>query len=298
MGFSGGSLEMLIHERRNGVRTVIDQIDPGKTGYDLIYEEERRYKAWAPDAEPVPPDFVARLHAEWDAAERVLVNSEWSRKALIQQGLSPQKIYVVPLPYICPESSYSIPRPNRGREPLRVLWLGLVSLGKGFAYALEAARRMEGDSVNFTFAGPMGVQLQNETLPGNCKFLGQVPRTRTAEIYLNHDVFLFPTLSDGFGLTQVEAMTYGLPVIATAQCGSVVQHGKSGLLIPARDPGAIVDAITTFLDSPDQLTQFSDGAIRRAEEFSPERVWPQYLNVFGLGAQSSAEDAGARNLSV
>ena len=58
------------------------------------------------------------------------------------------------------------------------------------------------------------------------------PRGETAaRFYREADVFLFPTLSDGFGLTQLEAQAWRLPVIASRFCGDVVQDGVNGLLL-------------------------------------------------------------------
>jgi len=52
--------------------------------------------------------------------------------------------------------------------------------------------------------------------------------------YRSADVFVLPTLSDGFAITQIEAMSHGLPVIATPNCASVVENGVDGLWCPQK----------------------------------------------------------------
>jgi glycosyltransferase involved in cell wall biosynthesis len=130
--------------------------------------------------------------------------------------------------------------------------------------------------VTFTFAGPAEVDMHALDLPANAAYVGQVPRARAADIYLSHDVFLFPTLSDGFGLTQLEAMAHGLPVIATDRCGEVVEHKKSGFIVPVRDAPAIVKALNHFIETRDALSEFSAAALRRSADFLPENQWPMY----------------------
>ena len=87
-------------------------------------------------------------------------------------------------------------------------------------------------------------------LPGNMTFHGPVSRDGAALWYRQSDVFVLPTLSDGFALTQLEALAHGLPVIVTPNCGRVVREGKTGFIIPPRDPQALADAILRFVHHP------------------------------------------------
>jgi len=154
--------------------------------------------------------------------------------------------------------------------------LGWLSLLKGIAYALEAARKLQGSGVEFTFAGPLEVTADGLHLPLNARSVGVVARNKVADLYQANDVFLFSTFSDGFGMVQLEAMSHGLSVIATDRCGSVVQHGVSGLLVPPADTRSMVEALLMLKSDPDRLEVFSNAALARSREFAPERIWPQY----------------------
>ena len=57
------------------------------------------------------------------------------------------------------------------------------------------------------------------------------------------DVFVFPSLFEGSAVVTYEAMACGLPCIVTAEAGSVVRHGRDGLIVPARDIEALADAM-------------------------------------------------------
>ena len=90
-------------------------------------------------------------------------------------------------------------------------------------------------------------------------------------LYRGSDVFLFPTLSDGFGLTQLEALGHGLPVIASRHCGQVVEDRVSGLVLPEVSPEAIADAIMQLVRDPDVLD------LLRANPRIPDKCHPRHL---------------------
>jgi glycosyltransferase involved in cell wall biosynthesis len=142
-------------------------------------------------------------------------------------------------------------------------------------YALEAARLVRHLPIEFTFTGGSWLDQGVIEWPDNCKLQAPVPRTKVSEIFSANDVFLFPTLSDGFGIVQLEAICRGLPVIATPCCGDVVEDGVSGFIVPSRDAQSIVNALVQLL-VPERLEAMSAAAHLRAGEFSPERILPQY----------------------
>ncbi len=272
-GYSGASLEAIRYERKNGRRTLVDQIDVSRKGKRILIEEEARHPDLSLDFGKAPESYFRRREEECVEADVVMVNSNWCRDAMVEQGVSAEKIRIVPL---CFTPDANIRRSDRQRV-LRVLWLGGLSLLKGIAYALEAAALLSNRPIEFTFAGPLAVRRSGLRFPSNVRYVGVVPRSNVSRLYMQNDVFLLPTLSDGFAITQVEAMAYGLPVIATRNCGDVVEDGVSGFHIQPRDSEAIKDAIDVFLDR-EVLESMTIAARRRAEDFLPERVSPLFLS--------------------
>jgi len=271
-GFCGECLEVLKLERKRGIGTILDQYDAAKVEDRLVQEEEKHFPRLVLDARPMPEAYYRRLAQEWEEAGVILVNSAWTKSALVDQGVTADKIAIVPIAYRPHDDGF--PR-GAVRGKLKVLWLGALSLTKGLPYALEAAARLTREPVHFTFGGPIKVNRRGLQLPDNVTILGPVPRPNVQTLYRSHDVFLFPTLSDGFGITQLEAMASGLPVIATSHCGAVVEDHVSGLVIPTRNASAIANAILELLDSPLTLPAMSAAALKRSRDFTPERVWPK-----------------------
>src|SRR4030095_15831651 len=94
----------------------------------------------------------------------------------------------------------------------------------------------------------------------NVRWFGRIAHANAAQYYRNADIFILPTLSDGFALTQLEAQAHGLPVIASRGVWKVVHDGKNEIVLEKPTPDVIVAALQLCLRNPDQLAQFSENA--------------------------------------
>jgi glycosyltransferase involved in cell wall biosynthesis len=269
--YSTNALESLAFLQSRGVMAIVDQVDPGKVEEDLILQEVERWPGWQPITDRIPEAYYDRIAAEWRAATLVLANSPWSKAALVRQGLPPEKVIVVPLAYEPPQA-VSRPKHNPAGV-LTVLWIGSVILRKGIPYLIEAAKALVGMPIRFVVAGPLGISdLAVRESPSNVEFMGPVSRMRTRELYLQADLFVLPTMSDGFAMTQLEAMAHGLPVIATRNCGEVVTDGVDGLLVEAGDSHALASAIMRLHDDRALLSEMSARALEKSKLFSLDQV--------------------------
>src|SRR5207247_6636512 len=162
-------------------------------------------------------------------ADRIVVNSEWSREGLVRGGVPVEKISIIPLAYEAPENRSQKSEVREARlyperftfeRPLRVLFLGLINLRKGVARLLEAARTLRDEPVEFWMV--VSVEIANAGTSANggrVKWFGPVTRNQAAGFYRNADLFILPTLSDGFSITQLEAQAHGFTVIPSKNCG-------------------------------------------------------------------------------
>ena len=272
-GYNTGCLEVFEMLRERGVLCVVDQIDPARVEDAIVREERERWPGWEPSAPAIPESYWQRLQDEWTLADRVVVNSAWSRSALEQQGVPRDKIAIVPLAYEPPHHAAASQRSHVTGAPLVVLWLGAVNLRKGIPYLLEAARRLEGEPVRFVVAGPVFISARIvASAPRNVQFIGRVARPALRQIYADADVFVLPTISDGFAITQLEAMAHGLPVVTTPNCGEVVTDGVDGFIVPARDSEQLGSAIGRLSSDRSLAAAMSARAVRRSEDFSLARV--------------------------
>jgi glycosyltransferase involved in cell wall biosynthesis len=161
-----------------------------------------------------------------------------------------------------------------------VLFLGQVNLRKGVGPLLDAIRLLRGEPVEFNLVGPRQIavpeDLQNHP---QVRWHGPAPRAATDRFYRDADVFLFPTFSDGFGLTQLEAQAWKLPIITSRCCGEVVAHGRNGWILPEITPQSIADALRDCLRHPARLQAASDlGDVD--ERFGLAQVGREWMKVF------------------
>jgi len=100
--------------------------------------------------------------------------------------------------------------------------------------------------------------------------------TDTPSLYAAMDVVVLPSYREGMGLVLLEAGAMGLPVVATRIPGIVdaVLEGKTGTLVPPRDPSALAEAIRKYLRDPELRLQHGLlGRERVVRDFRPERLW-------------------------
>lgn len=289
-GYDTGALESIEWHRSHGAFAIVDQIDPGPAGHARALEESLRRPGWEPEMARIPDEYYDRLQAEWAAANLVVVNSNWSRDCLVRQGVPPGKLAIVPCSYDAPPIVPSERVPDR---PLRVLWVGQVALRKGIADLIEAAQ-IAGDRITFRVVGAIAISREVvKTAPANVTFEGPMPRGEVTEAYRQADVFVFPTLSDGFGMTQLEAMAHGLPVIATRNCGEVVTHEHDGLIVPAGDSAALASAIQRLDADRRLVAEMSRRARQSVLRFSTANVTATLLEKVAEARQGPGSEAGA-----
>jgi len=269
--YTTGALESLEAAKDAGMRTAVDQIDPGRVEAALVKEERQRWPGWEEDEAEIPSAYWDRLQAEWDRADRVVVNSEWSRVALVQQGVPAEKLVVLPLAFE-PPAVPEVPRDYRGR--LNVLWLGTLILRKGIQYLLAAAERLlSNPRIHFTLAGPSGLQPDRlRSLPSNVEYVGPVTRDGVTALYQKAHLFVLPTVSDGFAITQLEALSHGLPIVVTPNCARVLTDDRAGRVIPPQDEVALAQALDELAEDPHRLEAMSAAARTVASGYSLEHL--------------------------
>jgi glycosyltransferase involved in cell wall biosynthesis len=287
--YSYAALEILRYAKTRGWRTVLGQIDPGPAEEEIVAEEVGREPALGAQWQPAPTKYWSDWREECAIADRVVVNSQWSRSCLVEAGVDGSKLFVIPLAYEMPEVRGQTSEIRRERQypdrfdeqrPLRVLFLGQINLRKGVARLLKAVRLLQNEPVEFRFVGPVQLSVPDD-LKNNPKvhWVGIVPRSEVSAFYQNADLLIFPTLSDGFGLTQLEAQAWSLPVLASRFCGQVVDDGVNGIVLDELSPDAIAAALRSCLRDPERLRTFSTNTIT-SNSFNLKAVAQSLLGLF------------------
>ena len=257
--YSYAAEKIFKHARERGWRTVLGQIDSGPTEERIFTELHKQSNgAW----ESAPEEYWDQWRSECELADQIVVNSTWSQQALLSEGVPAKKIRLLPVAYEPSAESKGFQRryPNAftTERPLRVLFLGLINLRKGIGQLFDAIKLTTREYVEFWFVGPTQIRVPAELKKHpQVRWFGIVPRLEVDHYYRNADVFILPTLSDGFGLTQLEAQSWKLPVIASRRCGEVVNDGVNGLILEEVSGQTIAAAVFQLLRSPDLLRAMS-----------------------------------------
>lgn len=161
-----------------------------------------------------------------------------------------------------------------------ILAVGRLVPYKGFKVLIDAAMHFSGDSVAVIVGdGPLQQDLQQAIeiagVQDRIVLAGRLSDAALHTLFERATLYCLPSTyrAEAFGVVLLEAMSYGLPIVATDIPGSGVpwvnQHGTSGLNVPVGDPGALAEACNQILASPELRDRLSGGArLRFAAEFT------------------------------
>ena len=173
------------------------------------------------------------------------------------------------------------------REFSTIVACGRLVVQKGFNVLLDAMCEVE-DSVKLILVGDgeeraaLNKQIQRLKLQERIDLVGY---DRNPYKYMaKADIFIMPSLWEGFGLVLLEAIALGIPVIAS-DCPSgprvILNNGECGILVPPDDYYALATSINQLIND-NQLKQLTSAAFNRSEEFSAQKATKEYLNLFSI----------------
>lgn len=260
----------------------------------LLHEEAEREPEWAATLTGNRDSAAknARKDEELGLADVVIAASSFTRQTLELAG--PGRAPVVVVPYGAPPPPVGLPEPapRPAGAPLRVLFVGGLSQRKGLSYLFAAERALRG-AITLTVVGakpPVPCPALDRALAG-VRWIPGGPHATILGEMLAHDVLVFPSLFEGFGLVLPEAMAMGLPVITTAHTAGpdLITEGIEGHLIPIRSSAAIVERLDALRRDPERRIEMGRRARARVATLSWQTYGDQLAAVVRerLGAAGS-----------
>jgi glycosyltransferase involved in cell wall biosynthesis len=190
-----------------------------------------------------------------DAADHVLVNSDFVKTTFTHVGFEPSRVSVI---YLGVDDAFLDTVPDRElkgqNEPLRFLFAGSFSRRKGADTLIEALVGLPDTGWTLDIAGPVEPSVQ----PALDRLLqrpqvhhvGNLSRPDLAKAMSRADAFVFPSLAEGSARVVFEALACGCYVITTPNTGSIVEDGLHGRLIPPGDTDALRRALEATIADP------------------------------------------------
>jgi glycosyltransferase involved in cell wall biosynthesis len=209
-------------------------------------------------------------------ADTVVTISNTTKKDLIKLGLSPDRIHIV-YPGLDIDRT-KLPIEKIFPKTTRMLFVGSIEKRKGIFYLIEALSRLNNIEFELNLIGSHNYPEYFDSLIENIhkfnlekkiNFLGRVSDEDLADYYLNSSIFIFPTLYEGYGNAVAEAMTYGLPVIASkiSPIEEFLENGKEGILVEPGNVDRLLWAIEYLINKPDKQLLFSQNSLIKAKSF-------------------------------
>jgi glycosyltransferase involved in cell wall biosynthesis len=203
-------------------------------------------------------------------------------------GLAPERVAVVPEALDVAAWHAGLARaagrPQAGRV---VLCVARMYPRKRLGDLLEAAAllrgRVPGVQVRVVGRGPEWEAVRRLRdglgLAETVALLGDVSREALWNEYAGAQVFCLPSVQEGFGIVFLEAMAAGLPIVAcrTSAVPEVVEDGRTGVLVPPRDPAALAGALAALLGDPARRRALGEAGGRAVAAYTPERVAARFL---------------------
>jgi glycosyltransferase involved in cell wall biosynthesis len=209
-----------------------------------------------------------------DAADAIVVNSDFVKETFLLQDVSTTKVSVVYLG--CDLPSELGARPPRS-ETLTLAFSGHFDIRKGANILIELMSQVSGlyEDVRLDVYGSISQSGESVMADSACSevinFVGYLPRDEMLARLRTSDIYIFPSYMEGCAKSVVEAMALGLPVITTKASGAPISHGKDGVIIDdVNDIGAWIKAID-LLRCPVYRKTLGDAAQKKANlKCSPE----------------------------
>lgn len=199
------------------------------------------------------PWIIAREEREYALAQGIRVLPHFAYKSFLEQQVPPEKVFLIssgaPVANFRPAVQIVEARCHRiiSAKPLRVLYVGAVSFRKGFWDMDTIVRRLGRGRFHFRFVGPVAPEAKklSRGLRHLAEFVPKQPQHSLPNWYAWGDIFVFPTIEDGYAQVLAQAHASALPILTTTNCQGpdIIREGESGWVLPIRDPGAFVDRL-------------------------------------------------------
>ena len=234
--------------------------------------------------------------------DHLIAVSEFTRRGLIDiVGIAPEHISVIhhgikhqvyrPIADAGATLTEGYPILARERHSHDLLYVGNELPRKNLAVLLDALASLKrrGYSVRLLKVGGAGGErwrklflehVQKQQLEDDVVLFDNVPEADLPLFYNGADLFVTPSLLEGFGWPVLEAMACGTPV-ACSNAGSLPEIvGEAGVLFEAHDPTAVAEALADVLDDTNLQIQMRARGLERAQQFTWKRATDQLLDIY------------------
>ncbi|MDT0686057.1 glycosyltransferase family 4 protein [Autumnicola psychrophila] len=276
--YEDGALHSFRLAKNIGIKRFYDlPIGYWRASRDLLNIEKEKWPEYAMTLTGLKDSDLKlnKKDEELELAQHIFVASTFTKNTLDKYPGKLAQINVIPygFPPVAINRKYSTPSSNK----LRVLFVGGLSQRKGIAYVFEAVEKLKND-IALTVIG-MKASNSCKKLDEELKKHTWIPtlsHQKVLEAMRNHDILVFPSLFEGFGMVITEAMSQGTPVITTDRTAGpdLIKDGENGWIIKSSSTSSLVCKLEEILLDPTLCERVG----KKALETARKRPWEVYGN--------------------
>lgn len=233
---------------------------------------------------------------ELSLADYIFVPSLMVKSSLLQNKVMPQKLLFIP--YGVDLNLFAQKGVYAKNNKFLILFVGSIMVRKGILQLLEAYKQLNLNNAELLLIGNPGDGMQFlSKYKGLFHHISYLDHTELVGYYHKADIFVFPSLIEGFSQVVLEAMATGTPVIVSDHAGSheAVRDGVDGFIIPIRDIDAIKAKILFFYNNREKISEFGKNARSQAEKYSWEKyrqnIREAVINIYNKKYENSPYNA-------
>jgi glycosyltransferase involved in cell wall biosynthesis len=280
-----GARETLRTARRLGIPTVLERPNAHtRFAYEVVRDECERLGVELPaDHEHAfNAEYLRLEEEEYELADRLLCPSEFVVQTFLDQGFARERLARHFYGY--DETLFHPPSERRPRRAgLTVLFVGVCAVRKGVHFALEAWLKSSASATGrFQIAGDFLPDYAERLAPllahPSVEVLGH--RTDVPELMRQSDVFVLPSIEEGFGLVCTEALASGSVPLVSDACTELCRHGENALVHHVGDVDTLADQLTALDQDRRLLDRLRAGGIRSAPDLTWSKAGQDLLDVY------------------
>ncbi len=259
--------------QQRGGRCICDRGSSHQRYQEQLLTEE--YRRWGVDRRVSDPRDTAREEAIYDMADCITVPSTFALESFVEMGVPRDKLRRIPYGVQLDRFRPVLAPPV---DSLQIVFVGGVSLRKGFPYLLQAFARVRHPRKRLRVIGAV----QNEMRPilanlpnDNVEFLGSLAQSELPGVLSSSHLLALPSVEEGLALVQGQAMACGCPVLASTNTGAadLFTDGQEGFIVPVRDVDALTARMQEVADDPLLQERLRSAALARVRQLGG---WQDY----------------------
>lgn len=234
--------------------------------------------------------FIARF-------DYLIVPSKYTADSVMKlvKGVSSKINIIYPGIDLYMTSSHYNKRQYTQGHQLKLLYVGGIQKRKGVGFLIDALNIIKDNNLLLYLVGDLDKEPEyfdnikkschNYGLQSRVRFCGRISDSELKKLYAESDIFILPSLQEGFGIVIIEAMQFGLPIIASnvTSIPEIVQDDKNGILVPPGNSKKLAEAIDKLTFSTETRKIMGESSGKLAKNFNTwEDVELQFLELIHL----------------